>query len=181
MGRVVVIDYVSVDGVVQGPGHVGEDSDGGFKQGGWTRPHLGEHAQYLAGPFTAAGGFLLGRVTYDIWLEYWPNVTDAGDLIARALNTKPKYVASASLANPDWAGTTVLRDVPREVAELREKPGGPLLVMGSSQLTHTLTEHALVDEYRLMIHPVVLGSGKKLFADDGPRLDLHLAGVTSTA
>ena len=122
MGRVVVIDYVSVDGVVQGPGHVGEDSDGGFKQGGWTRPHLGEHAQYLAGPFTAAGGFLLGRVTYDIWLEYWPNVTDAGDLIARALNTKPKYVASASLANPDWAGTTVLRDVPREVAELREKP-----------------------------------------------------------
>jgi dihydrofolate reductase len=180
VSRVVVIEYVSVDGVIQGPGHVGEDSAGGFEHGGWTQPLMAEHAHYLTDPFETAGGFLLGRLTYDIWAAYWPTVT-GNDRIARALNALPKYVASTTLEHPSWSGTEVIRDVPKGVAELRQQPGNPIIVMGSSQLTHKLNDYALVDEYRLLIHPVVLGVGKKLFADDGRRIDLRLVDATHSA
>jgi len=130
--------------------------------------------------FQAAGGFLLGRRTYDIWAPFWSQVTDESDRIARALNTRPKYVASATLTEPAWAGTTVLRDVPGEVAALREQPGQPILLMGSSALAQSLIAHGLVDEYRLWVHPVVLGGGKKLFRDGGPAISLRLADSTTT-
>jgi len=179
MSTIVVIEYTSLDGVIQGPGHAGEDTDGGFQRGGWTVPFMAEHGRYLSPLFQAAGGFLLGRRTYDIWARYWPTVTDESDHIARALNSLPKYVASATLTEPAWAGTTVLRDVPGEVAELRKQPGKPILLMGSSTLAQSLMAHGLVDEYQLLVHPVVLGCGKKLFRDGGPAISLRLAGSTT--
>ena len=181
MSRIAVIEYTSLDGVIQGPGHAGEDTDGGFQRGGWTGPFMAEHGRYMSAVFEAAGGFLLGRRTYDIWAAFWPAVTDPGDQIARALNTRPKYVASATLTEPGWAGTTVLRDVPGEVARLRRQPGQPILLMGSSALAQSLMAYGLVDEYQLWVHPVVLGSGKKLFHDGGPTLSLRLADSTTTA
>jgi len=181
MSRIAVIEYTSLDGVIQGPGHAGEDTDGGFQQGGWTGPFMAEHGRYLSPLFQAAGGFLLGRRTYDIWARYWPAVTEESDQIARALNTLPKYVASATLEEPAWDGTIVLRDVPGEVARLREQPGQPILLMGSSALAQSLMAHGLVDEYQLWVHPVVLGGGKKLFRDGGPAISLRLAGSTTTA
>ena len=180
MSRIAVIEYTSLDGVIQGPGNAGEDTDGDFQQGGWTGPFMTEHGRYLSPLFQAAGGFLLGRRTYDIWARYWPTVTDESDHIARALNSLPKYVASATLTEPAWAGTTVLRDVPGEVAALREQPGQPILLMGSSALAQSLIAHGLVDEYRLWVHPVVLGGGKKLFRDGGPAISLRLADSTTT-
>ena len=181
MSTIVVIEYTSLDGVIQGPGHAGEDTDGGFQRGGWTVPFMAEHGRYLSPLFQAAGGFLLGRRTYDIWARYWPTVTDEKDQIARALNSRPKYVASATLEEPAWEGTTVLRDVPGEVAELRKQPGGQILLMGSSALTQSLMAHGLVDEYQLWVHPLVLGGGKKLFRDGGPAISLRLADSTTTA
>ena len=180
MSTIVVIEYTSLDGVIQGPGHAGEDTDGGFQRGGWTVPFMAEHGRYLSPLFQAAGGFLLGRRTYDIWARYWPTVTDEKDQIARALNTRPKDVASATLEEPTWEGTTVLRDVPGEVAKLREQPGGQILLMGSSALTQSLMAHGLVDEYQLWVHPLVLGGGKKLFRDGGPAISLRLADSTTT-
>jgi len=180
MSTIVVIEYTSLDGVIQGPGHAGEDTDGGFQRGGWTVPFMAEHGRYLSPLFQAAGGFLLGRRTYDIWAQYWPTVTDEKDQIARALNSRPKYVASATLEEPAWEGTTVLRDVPGEVAELRKQPGGQILLMGSSALTQSLMAHGLVDEYQLWVHPLVLGGGKKLFRDGGPAISLRLADSTTT-
>ena len=181
MSRIAVIEYTSLDGVIQGPGHAGEDTDGDFQQGGWTGPFMAEHGQYLSPLFQAADGFLLGRRTYDIWAQYWPTVTDESDQIARALNSLPKYVASSTLQNPTWAGTIVLRDVPGEVAELRKQPGKPILLMGSSALAQSLMAYGLVDEYQLLVHPVVLGGGKKLFRDGGPTISLRLADSTTTA
>src|SRR5262245_43066567 len=181
MSRITVIEYTSLDGVIQGPGHAGEDTDGGFQQGGWTGPFMAEHGHYLSPLFQAAGGFLLGRRTYDIWARYWPTVTDESDQIAGALKTRPKYVASATLKEPAWHRTTVLRDVPLEVAKLREQPGRPILLMGSSALAQSLLAHRLVDEYQLWVHPVVLGGGKKLFRDGGAAFSLRLANSTTTA
>ena len=181
MSSIVVIEYTSLDGVIQGPGHASEDTDGDFRQGGWTGPFMAEHSRYLSPLFQAAGGFLLGRRTYDIWARYWPAVTDQSDQIARALNTLPKYVASATLEQPAWDGTIVLRDVPGEVAKLREQPGNPILLMGSSALAQSLMAQGLVDEYQLLVHPVVLGGGKKLFRDGGSAITLRLVSSTTTA
>src|SRR5215475_13039279 len=181
MSRIAVIEYTSLDGVIQGPGHAAEDTDGGFQQGGWTGPFMAEHGHYLSPLFQAAEGFLLGRRTYEIWVRYWPTVTDADYQIARSLNTRPKYVASATLKEPTWVGTTVLRDVPGQVAELRKRPGNPILLMGSSGLAQSVIAHGLVDEYQLWVHPVVLGGGKKLFRDGGPAIALKLADSTTTA
>ena len=180
MSRIVVIEYVSLDGVVQAPGHPDEDRAGGFEHGGWTGPLIAAHARYLSGPFQTAGGFLLGRLTYEIWAAHWPTVDDEESEIARALNNSPKYVASRTLDQPTWKGTTVIRDVPSEVPPLREQPGRPIMVMGSSVLAQTLTAHGLVDEYRLMVHPVVLGSGKKLFPEGAPRVALRFVDSTTT-
>lgn len=140
-----------------------------------------EHARYNSELFQTAGAFLLGRLTYDIWAEYWPTVTDEDDEIARALNTRPKYVASRTLEKSSREGTTVLRDVPVEVARLKGQPGRPIFVLGSSQLAQSLADHGLIDKYQLWIHPVVLNGGKRLFRDGGPRTDLELVDNLTTA
>ncbi|HZD69391.1 MAG TPA: dihydrofolate reductase family protein [Actinomycetes bacterium] len=171
----MAVEYVSVDGVIQAPGHDGEDPEGGFQHGGWTDAYMHEHARYLTDLFRGAGAFLLGRITYEIFAAYWPTVTDAGDAIAKALNSRPKYVASTTMNAAAWAGTTVIHgDIARKVAELKQQPAGPVLAIGSSRLVQTLGARGLVDEYQLWVHPVVLGSGKRLFLDGDPRIDLRL-------
>jgi dihydrofolate reductase len=181
MRKLIVSQYVSLDGVVQAPGHAQEDDEGGFGQGGWSTPFMQEHLRYNSVSFQSAGAFLLGRVTYDIWAPYWPTVTDETNEIARALNTLPKYVASRTLANPEWAGTRVIRDVPAEVDALKRQPGKPIYVLGSGTLAQTLMQHALVDEYELLLHPVVLGEGKRLFRDGATTASLRLVDSRTTA
>lgn len=184
MRMLVVVEYVSLDGVVQAPGHDGEDTDGGFAHGGWTGPFMADHRRYNSQLFPTAGAFLFGRRTYEIFAESWPMVTDESDRIAGALNSRPKYVASTTLRDPTWAGTTVLTgDVVEEVIKLKEEPGDPILVIGSANLAQTLLDHDLVDEYQLWLHPVVIGSGKQLFDhrdhDRGP-VELRLVDSTVT-
>ena len=125
MRKLVVLEYVSLDGVIQAPGHAGEDPAGGFAHGGWTGPFITQHPHFVAESFSAADGFLFGRLTYEIVAAYWPTVTDPGDPIAQALNTRPKYVAAASPPDPAWAGTTVLAgDVAGQVARLKAERAG---------------------------------------------------------
>jgi dihydrofolate reductase len=174
MRKLIVIEYMSLDGVIQAPGHAQEDVDGGFKEGGWTGPLMPDHRRYNSESFQTAGAFLLGRLTYEIWAQYWPTVTDKSDLIAHALNQLPKYVASRTLSRADWKGTTVIREVPAEVAQLKSQPGKPIFVMGSSGLAQTLMAHKLVDEYQLWLHPVVLGGGKRLFRDGNAAIQMKL-------
>jgi dihydrofolate reductase len=179
--KMVVLEYVSLDGVIQAPGHVGEDPAGGFAHGGWTGPFISQHPHFVAESFSAADGFLFGRLTYEIFAAYWPTVTDPGDPIAQALNTRPKYVAAASPPDPAWAGTTVLAgDVASQVARLKAEPGRELLVVGSGQLAQALADHGLVDEYRLLVHPIMVGSGKKLFRDGAEPTPMRLVEVTAS-
>jgi dihydrofolate reductase len=181
MRRLILVEYTSLDGVIQAPGHAAEDPEGGFSFGGWAGPYMDDHGRYNTESFQAAGAFLLGRLTYDIWAPYWPTVTDERDEIAGALNGLPKYVASTTLSEPDWEGTTVIGgDVPSEVAELKQGSGKPILAIGSSGLAQTLMGHDLVDEYQLWLHPVVLGSGKRLFRDGGPMRELKLVDSRTT-
>ncbi|MEU9508782.1 dihydrofolate reductase family protein [Micromonospora sp. NPDC048170] len=167
--QISVHTFVSLDGVMQGPGGAEEDTSNGFTRGGWLVPHS-EDGQLDAvdGWFRQADAFLLGRRTFEMMRGYWSQVTDPDNLVATALNTWPKYVASNTLSDADaaWANTTVLRgDVVAQVRQLKERAGGELQVHGSWQLARTLHDAGLVDTYRLPQFPVVVGEGKRLFAD----------------
>ena len=177
MRKVIVEQFLSLDGVAQAPGGAEEDISSGFKHGGWHMQFMDEPAQQrvLQG-IVEAGGYLLGRRTYEIFAGYWPHASDEEQVIAEPLNTKPKYVASTTLTDPlDWQNSTVLgADLEKAIIELKEQDGGHLHVSGSTQLVHWLTEHGLVDEYRLMIDPVVVGGGKRLFSEDGALRQMQL-------
>lgn len=177
----VIVEYVTLDGVIQAPGHSKEDQDSQFAHGGWTGPFMDDHQRYMREAFAAAGGVLLGRKTYEIFASYWPTVTDAHDDIARVLNSVPKYVVSTTLGDGAWKPVTVIADdVAARVQALKDQPGKDLLVIGSSVLAQTLMHERLVDEYQLWLHPVTLGAGKRLFRPDGPRMDLTLADARVT-
>jgi dihydrofolate reductase len=184
VSKLIVAEYVSLDGVVQAPGHAGEDPADGFAHGGWTRPHMAEHGRYNSELYQTVGAFLFGRLTYEIFAASWPAVTDERNEIARALNALPKYVASTTLRQEQvaWAGTTILNgDLATEVARLREQPGRPILLTGSARLAQTLQRHDLVDEYRLWLHPVTLGGGKRLFPDGTAPATFRLVDTTTTS
>lgn len=180
--RLTLHTFLTLDGVMQAPGGPDEDPDGNFGHGGWSFPYGDEDfAAAMAAWFAQAGAFLLGRKTYEIFSGYWPHVTDPGDPIASKLNALPKYVATTTLGSLGWQNSTLLGgDVAAEVARLKDQPGNELQVHGSSGLAQTLIEHDLIDEYRLLIFPVHLGSGKKLFRDEAKAASLRLTSSMAT-
>jgi len=165
MGTLTIASFVTLDGVMQAPGGPDEDRDRGFEHGGWSFPFAGDDMRAVINEaFGRAECFLLGRRTYEIFAASWPNFPDPHDPVASRLNTLPKYVVSTTLANPEWQPTTIIRgDVAAEVTELKDRHEGEIQVHGSAALAQTLHAHGLIDEYRLFIEPVVLGTGKRLF------------------
>src|SRR5947209_5309926 len=183
--RVVVSDFISLDGVVQAPGGPDEDADGGFRHGGWSMPYFDPDTMGPAvGEIMAATEALLfGRRTWQAMAAAWPE--RAGDPFADRMNEIPKYVASRTLKQRDlsWPGSTLLPagDAIGAVRELRGRGGEALQVMGSASLAGQLVTQGLVDEYRLIIEPILLGGGKRLFPDDGVARALQLVSATTTA
>jgi dihydrofolate reductase len=167
---------VSVDGVMQANGGRDDKLDPGMERGGWARPLFDNEAVAFVGQFyQRADAFLFGRRTYDLFSGYWGVREDLEDPIVGALNTKPKYVASNTLTDPRWADTTVLSgDLAAAIGELKAKPGGELQVHGSGTLTHWLLANDLVDEMNLLVCPVIVGQGMRLFPDAGPDIALEL-------
>jgi dihydrofolate reductase len=181
--KLTTITHVSVDGVMQGLGGPDEDRRGGFERGGWALPlFVDEAATFLDQVFQRADAFLFGRRTYEIFAGYWGVMPDPdSNPIAGPLNARPKYVASTTVTDPQWAGTTVLSgDVAAAVGELKTKPGGELQVHGSGNLIRWLLDNQLVDEITLLIYPVVIGQGTRLFPDTGPDTALELVGSRAT-
>jgi dihydrofolate reductase len=178
------ITNVSVDGVMQGLGGPDEDRRGGFERGGWALPLFrndNEAATFVNQVYQRADAFLFGRRTYEIFAGYWGAMADSANPIAAALNTRPKYVASTTLTDPQWADTTVLSgDLAAAVGELRAKPAGELQVHGSGALIRWLLDNHLVDEIILLIYPVVIGQGTRLFPDTGPDTALDLVDSRTT-
>jgi dihydrofolate reductase len=185
MRKVIVDEFISLDGVSQAPGAADEDTSGGFAHGGWSMGYMDETAQnvVLEG-IVGAGGFLLGRRTYDIFAAYWPNAPEEEQVVAEPLNTKPKYVVSNTLSDPlEWQNSTVVSgDLADAVTSLKEEDGGDLHVIGSTQLVRSLLERGLVDQLWLMIDPVTVGGGKRIFSDDGVLRPMRLveSQVTNT-
>ena len=182
MSKLVVAEFVSLDGVMQAPGGEDEDREGGFEHGGWQRPYMDDvGGERIGASMARTGSFLFGRKTYEIMAAYWPTQSDDNPF-AKILNGLPKYVASTTLTEPlRWEGSTLLQgDVAKAVAELKEGDGGNIVVLGSGSLVQTLYQNDLVDEYSLMIHPIVLGSGKRLFRDV-PTKPLRLADSVTTS
>jgi dihydrofolate reductase len=180
--KLIVGTFLSLDGVMQAPGGPDEDREGGFDLGGWLVPYADEDmGKFMVESITATDAFLLGRKTYEIFAAHWPLVTDENDSIATSLNSKPKYVASQTMDHVDWNNSTLLKgDIAQAVAELKRQPGGDLQVQGSGELAQTLMRHNLVDEYRLLVYPVVLGKGKRLFRDGNIPAALRLVDTQTT-
>jgi dihydrofolate reductase len=181
--KLTTITNVSVDGVMQGLGGPDEDRRGGFERGGWAPPLFdNEAAMFLNQVYQRADAFLFGRRTYEIFAGSWGEIPEMrANPIGVALNTRPKYVASTTLTDPQWADTTVLSgDLAAAVGELKAKPTGELQVHGSGNLVRWLFDNQLVDEIILLTYPVVIGQGTRLFPDTGPDMALELVESRST-
>ncbi len=184
--KLTTVTHVSVDGVMQGLGAADEDRRGGFERGGWAIPlFVDEAATFLDDAFQRADAFLFGRRTYEIFAGSWGTgswgANQGDNPISVALNTRPKYVASTTLSDPRWADTTVLSgDLAAAIGELKAKPTGELQVHGSGALIRWLLENDLVDEIILLIYPVVIGQGTRLFPDAGPDIALDLVDSRAT-
>ncbi|MFF7852988.1 dihydrofolate reductase family protein [Streptomyces sp. NPDC007904] len=184
MGKLVVTGFVTLDGVHQAPGGPQEDTRDGFDQGGWSVPYGDEDfGRFVDEVFSRVGAFLLGRRTYEIFAGYWPKVTDPANPIAGKLNALPKYVPSATLTDPGWAATTVIRgDLAEEVTALKERTDGELQVHGSGALVRSLFALDLVDTLHLATFPVVLGAGRRLFTEGSqPAAFRHTGGRITAA
>ena len=167
MRKLIVLSFITLDGVMQAPGGPEEDPSGGFKHGGWVFGYFDDFlgsvmVRQMSKPFD----LLLGRKTYEIFAAYWPYVKTNDDPIAAGLINAKKYVASKTLINPDWSNSEIIKgDVPTEVRKLKEQEGADIHVHGSGNLIQTLLKHDLVDELWLKIFPITLGRGKRLFAE----------------
>jgi dihydrofolate reductase len=182
MRRVVVNNSLTLDGVMQAPGRPDEDLRGGFEHGGWAQPYFDPVMASVAAEGIAKGGdLLLGRRTYEDFAAFWPNQTEDNPFTA-VLNNFQKYVASTTLEEPlSWSNSTLLKgDAGEAVARLKEQPDKDLVVLGSGELVQSLMRRNLVDEYVLMIHPLVLGSGRRLFTDGGSFAALRLVDTKTT-
>jgi dihydrofolate reductase len=176
MSKVVVSTFLSLDGVMEDPG--GAE---GFEHGGWQIPFFdSDLGRYMSEQLAGADALLLGRVTYEGFAAAWPSMTDEGGF-ADKMNSMPKFVASRTLKETQWNAKLIKGDVPQEVAKLKQQTGGDLLVFGSGELVHTLRQHNLVDEYQLFVHPIVLGSGKRLFRDGSNTTTLRLVDTKTTS
>jgi dihydrofolate reductase len=183
MRKIVVVEFLTLDGVMQAPGDPNEDRSGGFDKGGWQRDYFDDIlGASILGALAETGGFLLGRRTYEIFAAHWPKQPPE-DPLAGTFNDLPKWVVSTSLREPlPWRNSTLIRgDVADAVAKLRAGDGKDIQVIGSGELVQTLIRDDLVDEYRLMIHPIVMGSGKRLFRDEGTIAKLRLVDSTPTS
>jgi dihydrofolate reductase len=184
MSKVVVLASLTLDGVMQAPGRPDEDTRDGFQHGGWAQPYNDPvMGRVMAEGMAEAGPLLLGRRTYEDFFSFWPHQTD--NPYTEVLDNARKYVASTRLAEPlPWRNSTLISgDLAEAVAGLRRQPGPDLVVLGSGELVQTLRRHQLVDRYVLLIHPLVLGSGRRLFPDGGAFDALRLVGdpvVTTT-
>lgn len=174
MRRIVVSEFVSLDGVMEDPGGAEK-----FEHGGWTIPYWNDDiAAYKTAELFASDGLLLGRVTYEGFAAAWPKMKDD---FADHMNNVAKYVVSSTLETADWNNSTVIRgDLVEEITNLKQQPGKDILVAGSATLVQALMRHNLVDELRLEVYPVVLGSGKRLFAESG-RVNLELVDTQATS
>ena len=182
--RLTTTTIVTVDGVMQGLGAPDEDRRGGFERGGWVAPLFdNETMTFLNHVYERADAFLFGRRTYEIFAGSWGTWDDPGESpVWTALNTQPKYVASTTLTDPQWANTTVLSgDLAAAIGELKAKGGGELQVHGSGALVRWLLDNQLVDEINLFVCPVVVGQGTRLFPDTGPDIALELVESRSTS
>ena len=182
MSKVVVFESLTLDGVMQAPGRPDEDPRGSFQHGGWATPYADEVMGSVAGEGIATGGaILLGRRTYEDFAGFWPNQSEDNPFTT-VLNTFQKYVASTTLEEPlPWTNSTLLEgDVVEAVAKLKRQGGQDLVVLGSGDLVQTLMKHKLVDQFVLLIHPLVLGSGRRLFTDGSPTAALRLVDSKTT-
>jgi dihydrofolate reductase len=185
MRKLIVNEWMTLDGVVQAPSTADEDTTGGFDRGGWHPRYFDDVAlKWVVDNVTRAGGYVLGRRTYEVFAAHWPNASAEEQALAEPLNTRPKYVASTTLTEPlAWQNSTQLRgDIGATVAALKQESGADLYVIGSTKLVETLIEHHLVDEFRLMIDPVVVGGGgKRIFRDAAAPMPLRLVSSQVTA
>ncbi len=179
MSKIVVFNSVTLDGVMQSPARPDEDQRDGFTHGGWAIPYATMEAAEQSMP--SSGALLLGRRTYEDFFSVWPNRGD--NPFTDVLNNAQKYVASRTLTEPlPWVNSTLLKgDVAKEVARLREQPGKDIVILGSGDLIQSLMRHGLIDTFVLSIHPLILGSGRKLFPDGGPAATLRLVKTLTTS
>ena len=181
--KLTTMTQVTVDGVMQGNGHAtDEERRNGFERGGWAMGMFDDQTtMFITQTYQRADAFLFGRRTYELFAGYWGVRKDLEDPIVGALNTRPKYVASTTLTDPQWADTTVLAgDLAAAVGELKAKPGGELQVHGSGNLVRWLLDNHLVDEITLLTYPVVVGQGTRLFPASGPDMGLELVDSRAT-
>jgi dihydrofolate reductase len=179
--KLTASEFLTLDGVYQGPGGRDEDRRGGFDRGGWSAPFGDEETdRFITSLYEPMDAMLLGRKTWEIWAAYWPH-HDRGDPVSHGINVLPKYVPSTTLTNPTWQNTHVIDgDVEAAVRELKAKPGRDLLLQGSGALLRWLLERDLVDELKLVICPVVVGDGLRLFPERGQTHNLELVESRST-
>lgn len=182
MRKIVAVESLTLDGVMQAPGGAEEDRRGGFEHGGWAAPYADDVMLAEMGKGMGRTELLFGRRTYEQFYSYWPNVAEPNPF-TEVLNNTHKYVASRTLTEPlPWANSTLLSgDASVSVAKLKEQPGKDLVVLGSGELVQSLMEDDLVDELMLLIHPLVLGSGRRLFRDGSTPARLSLSSTVTTS
>ena len=180
--KLVSMQFISLDGVYQGPGSLDEDRSDGFERGGWLVPFVDDAFEAAVSRWgEEVDGYLFGRRTYEAFAAFWPTVTDPSDRAAARLNGLPKYVATRAGVTASWQPATILKgDVERQVAELKQRPGRELQIHGSGSLALSMLRAGLVDEWRLVTAPVVVGAGHRLFGDTAATLGFELIGETRT-